>query len=167
MLFARICTISCICFSQKFSYLKAQNRLTNSIQNLKLSTSSAEHENSFITLRPGFLTHIVFVVFQLFLKMLINFLQFSANHRNHSMRRHKSTSNMYTCIRLSTCSAHDFGPVIWGCIILFAQINQMQKIILVLFLFHSQSYRINSMYWDRQVSANSADQDQTASEEAV
>ena len=29
------------------------------------------------------------------------------------------------------------------------------------------SYRTNSMYWDRQVSANSADQDQTASEEAV
>ena len=29
------------------------------------------------------------------------------------------------------------------------------------------SYRINSMYWDRYVSANSADQDQTASEEAV
>ena len=28
-------------------------------------------------------------------------------------------------------------------------------------------YRTNSMYWDRQVSANSADQDQTASEEAV
>ena len=31
----------------------------------------------------------------------------------------------------------------------------------------AQSYRINSMYWDRWVSANSADQDQTASEEAV
>ena len=29
-----------------------------------------------------------------------------------------------------------------------------------------RSYRTNSMYWDRQVSANSADQDQTASEEA-
>ena len=28
-------------------------------------------------------------------------------------------------------------------------------------------YRTNSMYWDRYVSANSADQDQTASEEAV
>ena len=28
-------------------------------------------------------------------------------------------------------------------------------------------YRTNSMYWDRLVSANSADQDQTASEEAV
>ena len=28
-------------------------------------------------------------------------------------------------------------------------------------------YRKNSMYWDRSVSANSADQDQTASEEAV
>ena len=28
-------------------------------------------------------------------------------------------------------------------------------------------YRTNSMYWDREVSANSADQDQTASEEAV
>ena len=28
-------------------------------------------------------------------------------------------------------------------------------------------YRKNSMYWDRKVSANSADQDQTASEEAV
>ena len=28
-------------------------------------------------------------------------------------------------------------------------------------------FRTNSMYWDRQVSANSADQDQTASEEAV
>ena len=28
-------------------------------------------------------------------------------------------------------------------------------------------YRTNSMYWDRKVSANSADQDQTASEEAV
>ena len=27
--------------------------------------------------------------------------------------------------------------------------------------------RTNSMYWDRLVSANSADQDQTASEEAV
>ena len=32
---------------------------------------------------------------------------------------------------------------------------------------HLMKYRINSMYWDRQVSANSADQDQTASEEAV
>ena len=30
-----------------------------------------------------------------------------------------------------------------------------------------KKYRKNSMYWDRQVSANSADQDQTASEEAV
>ena len=29
------------------------------------------------------------------------------------------------------------------------------------------AYRTNSMYWDRYVSANSADQDQTASEEAV
>ena len=28
-------------------------------------------------------------------------------------------------------------------------------------------YRTNSMYWDRKASANSADQDQTASEEAV
>ena len=28
-------------------------------------------------------------------------------------------------------------------------------------------YHTNSMYWDRKVSANSADQDQTASEEAV
>ena len=32
---------------------------------------------------------------------------------------------------------------------------------------HCKDYRTNSMYWDRQVSANSADQDQTASEEAV
>ena len=32
---------------------------------------------------------------------------------------------------------------------------------------HTPRYRKNSMYWDRLVSANSADQDQTASEEAV
>ena len=37
----------------------------------------------------------------------------------------------------------------------------------ILWEFFLDMYHTNSMYWDRYVSANSADQDQTASEEAV
>ena len=61
---------------------------------------------------------------------------------------------------------HDSIKVVDGVMVLNL-CTSSDDVLCFIFVPSFKSYRTNSMYWDRQVSANSADQDQTASEEAV